>query len=62
MDRIIEENSKNAEVQSASMSANPGGLSGKKAPWSTPTLTRLPGEETEVQPDFGIVNLILMGS
>lgn len=62
MNRIKEENSKNATVQSALMAADPVGHPGSKAPWSTPTLTRLPGEETEVQPSFGIVNLILAGS
>ena len=62
MDRMKEENSKNAAVQSASVASDPVEHPGKKAPWSTPTLTRLPGEETEVQPSFGIINFILAGS
>lgn len=54
--------SKDAVIHPDSGTTDPIAHPGKKAPWSTPTLTRLPGEETEVQPDFGIVNLILMGS
>ena len=54
--------SMDAVTHSDSGATEPIAHHGKKALWSTPTLTRLPGEETEIQPSFGIVDIILMGS
>jgi hypothetical protein len=63
MDPMKNENPKNAEFPSASSAADQGAHTGKKAPWSKPTLTRLPGEETEaVEPSLGIVKFLIAGS